>query len=193
MGEQTWSSWVGCLPLFYEFWFSRICNSFIFPSFRGSCLRALGKMSPWFSAEGTLVSEGSCSAPHWPCVVSGQGTADSTFCQRGEYQLQFPMAFRGKRFSFAIRLAFLGGFLFFRLCSPAYWINSERVLNLTFWKKHLYTNVEWARTPFVWRRPEFFLSQRLVLLDIKHIQNAVLNICVRYKEQHESKHVFPTT
>lgn len=43
------------------------------------------------------------------------------------------------------------------------------------------------------RKPECFLSQRLVLLSIKYIQNAVLNICVRYKGQHESKRVFPTT
>lgn len=148
MGEQTWNSWVGCLPLFYEFWFARICNSFVFPSFRGSCL---GKMTPWFSAEGTLMSEGRCSVPHWPCVVSGQGTAHSTFCQRGEYQLQFPMAFQGKRFSFVIRLAFSGGFLSFRPCSPAYWINSERVLNLTF-KKNIYIQM--------WNEPEHHLCEK---------------------------------
>lgn len=142
MGEQTWNSWVGCLPLVYEFWFARICNSFIFPSFRGSCLRALGKSTPWFSAEGTLMSEGS-----WQCASL------ALCCLTQVRALQTPRSVREERAcsgflwlsredGFRSQYAWPFQVVFFSsgLCSPAYWINSERVLNLHL-KKNIYVQM----------------------------------------------------
>ena len=188
MGEQTWNSRVGCLPPACEFWFAWICNSLIFPFFGSSCLWASGKLILGFLLKAPLVVlvtevDHTASAPGWgrsghrPCVVRGD-------------QPQGPPAFQGRLLPLTVCLGFSGVFLFFRLCSSTHWITQERILNLTLPTRCVYTNVKWATATFGQRWSEslpWSLDQSVLkTCFVKYIGNTVLNMYVRYKEQHES-------
>lgn len=78
---------------------------------------SLEKMNPWFPVKYALIIANVAAVhvtdPVW-CPLDGDPIG-FTLGSRGEHQLQFPVAFQGKRISLAIRLAFSGASLFSRL------------------------------------------------------------------------------
>lgn len=131
MGEQTWNSWVGCLPPVYEFWFAWICNSLIFPFFGSSCLRASGKLilaflwqagPPWKWLSPRWASQTSCT--------SGQAHQDTGPVLSGEGQPWRP-GFSGKTAS-THSLHFQVFPFLHAVFINTLWITEESVFNLDF-------------------------------------------------------------
>lgn len=145
MGEQTWNSWVGCLPPVYEFWFAWICNSLIFPFFGSSCLRASGKLilaflwqagPPWKWLSPRWTSQTSCT--------SGQAHQDTGPVLSGEGQPWCP-GFSGKTLPPTLCFAF-SGVSFSSCCVHQHTVNNWRkCVQLRLPTRHLYTNVKYTR------------------------------------------------
>ena len=159
MGEQTWNSWVGCLPPVCEFWFAWICNSLIFPFFGSSCLWASGKLILGFLRKAPL--EANVAKMGHTAPVPGWADQDTTGpVLSGKGQPRRPTAFQGKLLPLTICLAFSDVFLFFSLCSSTHWITEERMLNLHF-QRGIYIQLWNKPEPHVGKDDlsEFLLSQ----------------------------------
>lgn len=151
MGEQTWNSCVGCLPLVCEFWFAWICNSLIFPFFGSSCLWASGKLILGFLRKAPLGSECCQDGPHKPLCQVGQIRTPPAPCCQERASPGVPRLFRENcLLPLTTCLAFSGVFLFFSLCSSTHWITEERMLNLHF-QRDIYIQL--------WNKPELHVGK----------------------------------